>query len=136
MVGARHRCNGAHARPTPLDFATRVRFITPARKPTAPLAVTPKPFQPRVFPVPDDQRSRTVDDGIGREAANPRQIPARGWKSVLRRALSDSGKKNLSLVAGGVTYYVVLALFPGLAALVSILALLPILDKWKNKSTP
>ncbi len=42
---------------------------------------------------------------------------------MLRRALSDSGKKNLSLVAGGVTYYVVLALFPGLAALVSIFGL-------------
>lgn len=42
---------------------------------------------------------------------------------MIKRALSDSGEKNLSLIAGGVTYYVVLALFPGLAALVSIYGL-------------
>lgn len=73
--------------------------------------------------MPDDQRSRTADDGRGREAAKPQHIPARGWKDVIWRAWSDSGEKNLSLVAGGVTYYVVLALFPGLAALVSIFGL-------------
>ncbi len=61
----------------------------------------------------------------GRDAeTGPQDIPARGWKDVLRRAWSDAGEKNLSLVAGGVTYAVVLALFPGLAALVSIYGLI------------
>jgi membrane protein len=42
---------------------------------------------------------------------------------VIKRAYGASNEKNLPLVAGGVTYYVLLALFPGLAALVSIYGL-------------
>jgi membrane protein len=59
----------------------------------------------------------------GHEADAPWQIPARGWPDILRRAWTDTGKKNLSLVAGGVTYYLLLALFPALAALVSVYSL-------------
>lgn len=61
--------------------------------------------------------------GRGREAEGPEQIPPRGWKDVLKRAWAANSEKNLSLVAGGVTYYVLLAVFPGLAALVSIYGL-------------
>ena len=60
----------------------------------------------------------------GREAADPHQIPAPGWKDVLWRTWQDLSDKNLFLVAGGVTYSALLALFPGLAALVSIYGLL------------
>jgi membrane protein len=42
---------------------------------------------------------------------------------ILRRAWTTSAERNLSLVAGGVAYYVLLALFPTLAALVSIYGL-------------
>ena len=59
----------------------------------------------------------------GREAERPQDVPARGWKDVFTRAYGASSKKNMSLVAGGVTYYVLLAVFPGLAALVSIYGL-------------
>jgi membrane protein len=59
----------------------------------------------------------------GHEAKAPWQIPARGWADILRRAWKDTGKRNLSLVAGGVTYYLLLALFPALAALVSVYGL-------------
>lgn len=58
------------------------------------------------------------------EAERPQDIPARGWKDVLVRPYVASNKKNLPLVAGGTTYYVLVALFPGLAALVSIYGLL------------
>jgi membrane protein len=47
-------------------------------------------------------------------------MPAGDWLDILRRTWKDTGKKNLSLVAGGVTYYLLLALFPALAALVSV----------------
>ena len=60
----------------------------------------------------------------GREADRPGRIPPRGWKDVLWRAWKRSGEDNIGLVAGGVTYGVLLALFPGLAALVSIYGLL------------
>lgn len=59
----------------------------------------------------------------GHAAEEPQQIPPQGWKSILKRAWAANSEKNLSLVAGGVTYYVLLALFPGLAALVSIYGL-------------
>jgi membrane protein len=64
------------------------------------------------------------DPGRGREAGRPTQIPAVGWKDVLLRAWSEVSEENLFLVAGGVTYAILLALFPGLAALVSIYGLL------------
>jgi membrane protein len=59
----------------------------------------------------------------GREAEAPWQIPARGWMDILCRAWMDTAKRDLSLVAGGVTYYLLVALFPALAALVSIYGL-------------
>lgn len=59
----------------------------------------------------------------GHEADAPWQIPVRGWMDILGRAWKETGKKNLSLVAGGVTYYVLLALFPALAALISVYGL-------------
>ena len=60
----------------------------------------------------------------GREAGRPTQIPPAGWKDILLRAWGEVSQANLFLVAGGVTYAVLLALFPGLAALVSIYGLL------------
>jgi membrane protein len=59
----------------------------------------------------------------GHEAHAPWKIPVRGWTDILRRVWKDTGKRNLSLVAGGVTYYLLLAVFPALAALVSVYGL-------------
>jgi membrane protein len=73
--------------------------------------------------MPDDQESDRNEPGRGREAEGPQQIPARGWKDILWRAWKQTGRDNISLVSGGVTYYVLLALFPGLATLVSIYGL-------------
>jgi membrane protein len=64
-----------------------------------------------------------MEQDRGREAEAPWQIPARGWADILRRAWKDTGKRNLSLVAGGVTYYLLVALFPAFAALVSVYGL-------------
>jgi membrane protein len=69
--------------------------------------------------------ARIIDghDNRGREAAHPAEIPPRGWKDVLWRVLGEVSDTNLFLVAGGVTYAILLALFPGLAALISIYGL-------------
>ena len=58
------------------------------------------------------------------KAHAPWQIRSRGWADILRRAWKDTGRKNLSLVAGGVSFYLLMALFPALAALVSIFGLI------------
>src|ERR1700709_1549139 len=69
--------------------------------------------------------ARNRDSGErGREAGRPTQIPAVGWKDILLRAWSEVSEANLFLVAGGVTYAILLALFPGLTALVSLYGLL------------
>jgi membrane protein len=74
--------------------------------------------------VPDDQTSRRQQSRPGHGAHSPEQIPAPGWKGVLRRTWAEMSENNLFLVAGGVTYSMLLALFPALAALVSIYGLL------------
>jgi membrane protein len=60
----------------------------------------------------------------GEDAGAPWQIPGRGWADILRRAWKKAQKKDLSLVAGGVTYYLLVALLPTLVALISLYGLL------------
>ena len=60
----------------------------------------------------------------GRSATSPHQIPMPGWKDILLRSWGEVSNNNIFLVSGGVTYAVLLALFPALAALVSIYGLL------------
>lgn len=69
--------------------------------------------------------NETSDEGKerGREADHPGAITRAGWKDVSWRTYQGVNDKNLFLVAGGVTYSVLLALFPGLLALVSLYGL-------------
>jgi membrane protein len=59
----------------------------------------------------------------GRETDHPEDLPPRGWKNIAWHAWAEISDQNLFLIAGGVTYAVLLALFPGLAALVSLYGL-------------
>ncbi|HYH36689.1 MAG TPA: YihY/virulence factor BrkB family protein [Azospirillum sp.] len=59
----------------------------------------------------------------GRAADKPEQIPAKGWKDILWRVWEEQGKDNISMIAAGVAYYAILALFPAVAAVVSIYGL-------------
>lgn len=79
--------------------------------------------------MPEENRIRAAEAHAGqadrgREAERPQDIPSSGWKDILARVWRDINRKNLSLVAGGVTYYMLLALFPALAALVSLYGLI------------
>ena len=64
-----------------------------------------------------------VDPGRGRFADRPSEIPARGWKDILWRVCEGISEDRILANAAGVTYYALLALFPGIAALVSIYGL-------------
>jgi membrane protein len=59
----------------------------------------------------------------GREAESPAQVPPRGWKDVLLRVKKDIKDDNVSIVAAGVAFFSVLALFPALIAMISIYGL-------------
>jgi membrane protein len=56
----------------------------------------------------------------GREATGPEEIPARGLKDVFWRVFAALTEDRITLIAAGVTYYLLLALFPAASALVSI----------------
>lgn len=59
----------------------------------------------------------------GRAADHPAEIPPRGWKDILVRTYRSVSEDRVTALAAGVTYYILLALFPGIAALVSIYGL-------------
>ena len=59
----------------------------------------------------------------GREARTPEEIPARGWKDILWRLKDQIKQDRLSIIAAGVAFYGLLAVFPGLIALVALYGL-------------
>ncbi len=59
----------------------------------------------------------------GSGATRPSDIPLAGWKQILLRVWRESGDDHISLVAAGVAFYGLLALFPAIAALVAIAGL-------------
>jgi membrane protein len=63
------------------------------------------------------------EPGRGREAAQPQEIPARGWWDIMWRVYGEIEDDRILAVAAGVTFYGLLALFPALAAFVSLYGL-------------
>src|SRR3954468_22640975 len=65
-----------------------------------------------------------ADAGRGRHAEGPTDIPATGWKDILWRVWGEVQKDRILAVAAGVTFYSLLAIFPAIAALVSLYGLI------------
>lgn len=59
----------------------------------------------------------------GRQAEQPSEIPRTGWRDILLRVKQRLAEHNLSIIASAVAFYVFLALFPTLAAMVTIYGL-------------
>lgn len=73
---------------------------------------------------PDDTPSgELLDQGRGRSARGPSEIPARGWKDILYRVYGNISDHRVLALAAGMTFYSLLAIFPALAALVAIYGL-------------
>jgi membrane protein len=66
---------------------------------------------------------RENQDERGRQARRPRDIPRPGWRDIALRVKEETTRDNLSIIAAGVAFYAMLAIFPALAALVSIYGL-------------
>lgn len=70
----------------------------------------------------------------GRAPDGPTDVPKTGWWETIKRTVKEFQEDNLTDWAAGLTYYGVLAMFPALIALVSILGLVgqsatqPLLD--------
>jgi membrane protein len=63
---------------------------------------------------------RRNDDAAGREAERPGEIPPRGWLAILKRAKAEVKEDNVPLLAAGVAFYAMLAIFPAIIAVVTV----------------
>jgi membrane protein len=66
---------------------------------------------------------RAREPGRGREAETPEQIPARGWQDILWRVVGSISADRILSTSGGVAFFALLAVFPGIAAIVSLYGL-------------
>lgn len=73
----------------------------------------------------DDHPRRHPDrgDDRGRDAEGPGDVPASGWKDVALRVKGEVKEDQVPLLSAGVAFFLLLALFPALAALVSLYGL-------------
>jgi len=78
-----------------------------------------KPASPLTEPAASNQ----FQVARGRSAEAPSEIPAKGWMDIAWRVLEGFQNDRVMLVAAGVTFYALLALFPAIAAVVSLYGL-------------
>ena len=67
--------------------------------------------------------AETLEPERGRDAKSPFAMPLKGWKDVLLRTWKEFNDDQIAAVAGGVTFFGLLALFPAMAAFVSLYGL-------------
>lgn len=73
-----------------------------------------------------DRKAETIKRrhyNAGAKARRPAEMPRKAWLQVLLRTYQGIDRDNLSLIAAGVSFYVLLALFPAITAGVSIYGL-------------
>lgn len=74
---------------------------------------------------PKDHRPLALDaTGPGREAARPRDIPLGGWVMIAKRVWTEINDDHIGLIAAGVAFYGLLALFPAITAMMAIAGLM------------
>jgi membrane protein len=71
-----------------------------------------------------EQAIARAEPGRGRLANAPADIPARGWKDILWRVFDSSLEDRVLSLAGGMAFFCLLALFPGLSAMVTLYGLI------------
>jgi membrane protein len=68
------------------------------------------------------QEARARERGRGRQARTPAHIPWRGWKDIFIRTYHEVQNDRLLSLSAGVVFYSLVALFPAIAAGVSLYA--------------
>jgi membrane protein len=59
----------------------------------------------------------------GVDAEKPTDIPAAGWKQIVKRAWAENSADNMPIIGAGVAFFAFLALFPALIATISLYGL-------------
>ena len=99
----------SRGRPTP--------FVPPPRQPSATGADEPPVERHTTDP------GQVHDASRGRLAEAPHEIPRKGWKDIFVRAWREFREDQIPLISAGVTFYVLLSLFPALGAFVALYGL-------------
>jgi membrane protein len=71
----------------------------------------------------DREDHRSSGDARGRSADTPSEIPAAGWKDILLRIYRGISADRIVAISAGVTFYALLAIFPAIAAMISLYGL-------------
>lgn len=56
----------------------------------------------------------------GRNAETPTEIPAKGWKDIALRVKAELASDHVGLIAAGVAFYALMAIFPAITALMAL----------------
>ncbi len=67
--------------------------------------------------------TKTSQAEHGRHADRPTGIPKRGWWDILKRVKGEMDRDHVALIAAGVAFYALLAIFPAIVAITSVWAL-------------
>jgi membrane protein len=108
-----------------LGFARRDRAAEPAREGVrrhveAGGARRARPDRARAV---DRDAGASAGDARGRDADTPSDIPAAGWKDILLRVYRSISEDRILAISAGVTFYALLAIFPAIAAMISLYGL-------------
>jgi membrane protein len=85
---------------------------------------TPKPPGLSEERIDTPEHFEELEPGRGRIARAPLHIPWRGWKDILWRTYREINHDRLQAVAGSITFYVLLSIFPALGVFVSVYGLM------------
>jgi membrane protein len=107
-----------HAKPSKPHRAEAAWRLTPWLALGILVALWPRPAGDMDAPV-----LARLEPGRGRAARRPIEIPPRGWRDVLWRTWKEFNADQIPNVAAGVAFYGILALFPSMAAFVSLYGL-------------
>ena len=110
------------SRPRRAVQVTHVGSVRTIARPDDPVAfASPPSAETRGADSPDTDGSNP--DEAGRQADKPTAIPAKGWWQIAKRVFAQISDDRILAEAAGVTFYVLLAIFPALATLVSLYGL-------------
>src|SRR6478736_5223303 len=93
------------------SYKSRARRIVPNARPFGEKRSSEEPLSLEL------QRAQEHDRG--RHATQPLQIPWKCWYDILWRTYQEMQQDRLLSIAGGVSFFVLLAIFPAITALVS-----------------
>ncbi len=117
----------AAAAPWAVSAALALAWLSSQPRKLPPPPPPPPPSEPPpglsedLVAEPEDFEAR--EPGRGRMACSPGEIPWLGWRDILWRTYREISQDRLTVVAGGTTFYSLLAIFPALGVFVSLYGL-------------